>query len=428
MKRALGFLALACILMSAVGCDGLEGGDVGGSNHFKEYTFTGTANSEQTKKIKEGLQKSLLSISSIITKEESNYKSGSSKSSGKSDSTLNILEDSANADKIIISRATNSSSDATSNGITINSTSKSEYKHWDAGKGYAFQTTKTTNNGVTEDNASYNELTGSSQEYKESVIKSLVSLPESNTYYINSDGSYTIINSSIEKNVTGVQWGNDTKEYIVGSKTQTVYSISKDYKLTKYYRYEERSSNRDQTTGEWFGSARIYYRVYTSKEYKYEKRGSASIATYNASIADKTWQISLGLSCYEATANNNLEITQESETPYSVSYSQYVDAGGVETYRLVTSITRPMNNQYYAKRFAFISTTLYGADRVVTNEYNLLTNEQTTLGSNVYNYYHIYTSGGCDYFINTSTYSYYDLEIVFTFDGANATVLSVNLY
>lgn len=429
MKKVLSFFALSFLLASLASCDVINNG-VGGTDYFKEYTFTGTANNEQSAKIYEGLQKSALTVSSIITKTESRSKSGSNKTVDKSESTLKFYEDANKPSQIMLTRTSSGSTDSTSNGITLNRKTNAEYKQWDGGSGFAFSFSKTTNNGILEENSNYNEITMTSEAYKGNVVRSYVSLPESSTYYINSDGSYTVINSRISKQVSGVQWGNGTKEYITASKTQTVYSISKDYKLTKYYSYEEQSSNRDQTTGEWFSSEQVYYRYYTSKEYKYGKRESASVATYNALVANKVWHIATGLYSYNASMSDNMEFVEESNQANSISCSDYGTTNGVNTYRFIVNVTRKgsYDEYYFAKRFVFGDRTLYGADRLVTNEYDLVVSEQADIDYSVYSYYNISNQNGHTYFTNIGSSSYYNLEIFFTFDGSNAIINSIYLY
>lgn len=430
MKKILGFLTLACTLFATVGCSGSDKGAIGGTDHFKEYTFVGTANTEQTAKIYEGLQNALQNVSSMSGRTEEYSKSGSTRTAVKNEVTIKLYEDSTKPDQVMLIRTTSGSNESTSNGIILNTKSKGEYRVWDGGVGYSFALSKTTNNGISNENVTFSEISGTSKAYKNSVISSYFSVPNANTYYINSDGSYTVINSSINKEVTGIQWGDGTKEYIVASKSQTVYSISKDYRLTSYYSYSERSSNRDQETGEWFSSAQIYYRAYTSGEYKYGKRDSSSISTFNALIKDKTFTISSGLSSYSATVLSDNTIEQESKQSNSISCSQVSSSGTTKRYRFYASISggSSYDGRYAARRFVFGEKTLHGADQIVSNERELITNPNTITSSSFYDYFRLQTINNHLYIVNISSYSYYELEITFDFDGTNANIYSINLY
>ena len=101
MKKALSFFAFSFLLMTLAGCD-LTNQGAGGTNHFKEYTFSKTANEEQVTKIVEGLQKNVKNLSGLTRKTEHNYKTGLNKTTQTTEYTGKVLEDSSKPDLLII--------------------------------------------------------------------------------------------------------------------------------------------------------------------------------------------------------------------------------------------------------------------------------------------------------------------------------------
>lgn len=428
MKKSLCFLALLGFLMSTTGCNG-NGGSVKGSNHFKEYEFNGTANEEQKEKIIDGMQKNISTLCSVETKTELYSKSGSNKTENVSEQSITFLEDSSKPDLLILKKATSENNRSVSNGITLKENIKTELTQWDAGIGFAFLSDK----DVVAKNITIEpyEITTTSLEYKYSTIRSNVSLPGSNaTYYTKSDGSYAVVSSNVEKQVTGVQWGNSTKEYIVSSKSQVVYSITKDFKLSSYYSYEEASTNRDPSTGEWFDSTLALYRSYQSIDYKYGKRSGESIASLNKTIADKTFDLSFKLITHTSlpfVSVNNGAFTDDRSSQTETNISVVTSASPSYTFRFTISAPPRDNSGYYAQRFELVKRALRGAD-LITTKYDIDYSGDTVVSSSVYSYYEIMIQDGITYFINTETYSYNSLQVNVSFNGTSAIISSVNLY
>ena len=431
MKKVLGFLALACVLMTAGGC-GSKNSGAGGTDHFKEYSFTKEVSEEQKAKISDGLEKSLDSLSSISAKYEYYTKNNSSNSKLTAEGTLKVCEDSSKPQQLIINYTVSSTNYSTSDGITLNNKIKMQKKSWDGGRGYAVSATTTTNNGVTTDEYDADEIIVSSKEYKNSAIKQNVSFPSSSDleYYQNSDGSFTAIYSEVDKDVSGVQWGNETREHISESKEQTVYKITKDYRLKSYYTYEERSSNRDPSTDEWYSSVQVYARSYVSIEYKYGKRESSSIEKLNSSVSNQ--EIPLGVSVKEVNSkhsNSSYALVSESEGE-SVSFSTTTKSDGTKVYRFISNSLEGYDGEYYyGKRFVFVSTYLRGATSVSTRQVKLELTEETSISYDVSNYYYSYTSTGGSYFVSTSSYTYNRLQIYFVVvNNSQANITSVSIY
>ena len=428
MKRTLGFLVLLGLLMTATGCNG-NSGNVKGSNHFKEYEFNGTANQEQREKIIDGMQKNTSNLCSVEIKTELYSKSGSTKTENISEQSITFSEDSSKPDLLILKKTTSENNQSVSSGITLKQKTKTELTQWDGGAGYAFLSNKDTiNKNITIEPY---EIGTSSKQYKDNTIVSNISLPSSySTYYTKSDGSYAVVSSNINKQVTGVQWGSGTKEYIVSSKSQTVYSITKDFKLISYYSYEESSTNRDNSTGEWFDSVITIYRSYQSVNYKYGKRSSDSITALNKTIADKTFDLSFKLITHTSLPFNSSgdgAFIDDSSLQIESSINVVTSASPSYTFRFTFSAPQRDNDGYRAQRFELVKRALHGAD-VISTKYDIDFTSDTIVGSSVYNYYQIIIQDGITYFINTETYSYSNLQVNVSFNGTRAVISSVNMY
>ena len=431
MKKILGFLALACVLMTAGGC-GSKNSGAGGTDHFKEYSFTKEVSEDQKARINDGLEKSLDSLSSISAKYEYYTKNNSSNSKLLAEGTLKVCEDSSKPQQLIINYTVSSTNYSTSDGITLNSKIKMQKKSWDGGRGYAVSATTTTNNGVTTDEYDADEIIVSSKEYKDSAIKQNVSFPSSSNleYYQNSDGSFTAIYSEVDKDVSGVQWGNETREHISENKEQTVYKITKDYRLKSYYTYEEHSSNRDPSTDEWYSSVQVYARYYTSIEYTYGKRESSSIDKLNSSISGR--EIPLGATLKEINSRHsesNYSVLSESEGE-SISYTYTTGSDGTKTYRFLANSPDGYDGEYYyGKRFVLDITSLRSGTSLVHKEIKLDVTSETNISYEVSNYYYSYKTTNDSYFINTSSYTYNRLQIYFVVvNNSQANITSVSIY
>ena len=426
MKKALSFFAFSFVLMALVGCD-LTNAGAGGTNHFKEYTLTKAANAEQVTKIVEGLQKNVKNLSGLTTKTEYSYKAGSEKVTQTSEINAKVLEDASKPDLLIITATGTGNNDSSSNGIKYNEKSSVNYSLWDSGLGYRYTLTKATTNGVDDEDFDATTITTSSKDYKESFIASNISLPNSSeTYYVNSDGTYIVIDSDIDKSVTGVEWGDSVKEYITIEKRQTVYTINSEFKLVSYYSYRERSANRDQETGEWLGSAQVYYRNYTSVEYRYGKRDAGSIATLNQSVANKNIPVSLSVNSYSATTTepfsqfDDTGIQEDSYTCYEESKNRYRFRATV--YSNYSSTT------FNALRFELSGTALNcGTGQVSSINYDMKLAEDANV-SDVVDYITVAKANNHVYFANKTYSTSVTIQVYFTLNGATVTINSVYLY
>ena len=257
------------------------------TDYFKEYSFDTKATKEQTDAIVNGINSGVYLLSSVSIKTEAYEKSNLIERYETGDSKIKILEDKNNLDHLIKERTTSSDSLTKSNGTTVKQSEKSVSTEWDAGGGKIYYMSKRTTNGSEEETASYTPNSSgsiaSNKDRKMDAIKQLIITGMSDfnasSCYANKDGSFTCVaTSQVSRSVTAVEWGTSTKEYIRETRSQAVSFFDKDYRLTKYYSYQEATTNRDASTGEWYDSVKLVAFTYRLYEYHYGNRESASIS------------------------------------------------------------------------------------------------------------------------------------------------------
>lgn len=419
-----------------------------GKDYFKEYTFVGTVTQEKKATILEAVQKNALRLSSIISHQESYQKAGYSTESASSDATMRICEDNSKQNFYVSKTSTHSKRSQSNDGVTITTETYSDSSNWDGGNGYQYYLTNSTTDGESEETATAyaisEELTN--KEFKENRLTSALNIPTPDTIYKNSDGSYTIIDSDINKEIYAYEWGSGTKEYNRTRKYQRVYSISSDYYLTGYYIYEESKANRDPSTGEWFSSETLLARSYQYIQYRYEFKDNASITILNNSIANKTFFVSVNnVDVYESIVT--CDMTDASYTfsnNYSNIYTRQLTllssdkTTGIYRYRFITSLSYRGRSyydydsgrdyrEYYAQRFVLTAKTLRGVN-ISERTYNFTLNSSYT-NSNYYRYFTVITDGGNVYVINIENYdSNPTVAVEFTFNSNTAVIDNVSYY
>lgn len=445
MKKSFSILFSAVVLaLTSCNLAGNNGGSPAqaGKDYFKEYTFVGTVTQEKKATILEAVQKNALRLSSIISHQESYQKAGYSTESASSDATMRICEDNSKQNFYVSKTSTHSKRSQSNVGVTITTETYSDSSNWDGGNGYQYYLTNSTTDGESEETATAyaisEELTN--KEFKENRLTSALNIPTPDTIYKNSDGSYTIIDSDINKEIYAYEWGSGTKEYNRTRKYQRVYSISSDYYLTGYYIYEESKANRDPSTGEWFSSETLLARSYQYIQYRYEFKDSASITILNNSVANKTFFVSAsGVSAHEdiLTFDNSTgryTVVHLDSNTYNRSLDLYSSdsAIGIYKYRFTTTISymgnyydNNGNREYSAQRFILTARTLRGTT-VSERTYPLTLNN--SFNSN--GPFDVTTANGDVYVVNIEYYSYSSitLQIMFTFNGSTAVIDSVSYY
>lgn len=400
------------------------------TNHFKEYTFTATATTKQLQEIKDGLSKSILSVSSIKSKQENYQKSNLSETNVTTEVVQKIFKDTSsllNQNNFILEANWASKTKTSSQGINLEEETSTKTIEWDGGSGYLMVVNETTKKQKTEKTTSIRQITGSTKEYKEERLKNLVALPSNLTCYVNTDGSYTFIASNVSRNVTAIDWGKSTKEYITSSKDQIVYKVSKDYRLTSYYRYQENKTNRDQETGEWYGSEKLIRYSYSESKYEYSNKFEKKIDDLNKSVVDQRFLLSISISKHTArVANSGADYYTfpdgENNAQKTVlnTYDNPDFSSGAATYRVSSSVPRN-----YAERYEMSVTYLQGANKETTNY-------QVDFGSLISNYdsnQHIdfvRTDYGL-YVVNKSSLYYPYVTFSLTFDGNSIAVSNFNI-
>ena len=283
-KLILGFSFISLLALGA--CEkGIP--NIDKTDYFKEYSFDTKATKEQTDAIVNGINSGAYSFSSLSIKTEAYEKSNLIERYQTGDSKIKILEDKNNLDHLIKETTASSDSQTKSNGTTVKQSEKSVSTEWDAGGGKIYYMTRQTINGSEQESASYSSNSSgsiaSNRDRKMDAITQLIRTGMSSfnaaSCYANKDGSFTCVASSqVTRNVNAVEWGTSTKEYIKETRSQAVSFFNKDYRLTKYYSYQEVTTNRDVSTGEWYDSVKLITFTYYSYEYHYGNRESASIS------------------------------------------------------------------------------------------------------------------------------------------------------
>ena len=423
MKKIVGLIIVSFALLSTA-CD------KGIKNHFKEYTFYGITTQAQGNEIANGLAENALNLVSKTTTAESYAKSDLVEEKQSSKTTVKLYDDPQNPNLFMVQTSGSNKRDYSSQGITVSYESKAEAREWDAGNGYVFSFSETTTNKNKEENISATENDPSNSEnYKNTRIKQYVSIPSSSTFYLNKDGSYTVIYSSVEKTVSAVEWGGGTKEYHVERKEQQVYSISKDYRLTTFSYYTEYKTNRDPNTGAWYKKEQKVSSSYQQIDYKYGDREKKDVASFNNLIANKQIILSALVFSKDATATeNNADyiITDDDALNTSTTPTLVSTEDGLRTYRLTGSISGYYySSNYSALKFELSVTFLDGAQGVKTYNYPLgLAQNYNNRSSS---YFEVVQQNGKVYLINKNYYSESFL-IEFTYNGREALIQYISIY
>ena len=403
------------------------------TDYFKEYSFDTVATSQQISKIQKGIADSLSNVSQIIKKTETYEKSALFENNQSSKTEYRLLEDKTNKDLFVLETVNSSESSSKGNGVSVKQSTKTETKEWDLGTGYRVISTKVSSkNNSEEDSAAY-LMEVDSKAYKNTRIQNLVNAPisSSGTFYVKSDGSYICLVSRINKTINTIQYGGSTKDQISSSKSQIAYMISKDYRLTSYYQYEEVSSNRDQKTSEWYDSERLVSYGYYSTEYSYGTRKTASVSELMKAATSKgAIPLSAQLKRYSTTAtlSNSRYVIEEPASETSVSISTYSENDDRIRYRFDSYLNQSPsynNSTCYAERYEFILYSLPADGTPISQSYPIVFDENLiTVSSSGIEYLLVTGSlSNRQYIVNLSTSYYLYLAVSFYFVD-NAVVIA----
>ena len=376
MKKS--FLGVAFVMaLLLVGCN-KEGNAAKANNYFKEYTFNESVTAKQVSEVQEKLLENVLNIASITIKGETYRKDNLVETTINTKATQKILEDSSKKDLLILEGSGETETKRVADGITFEEKVKEKATEWDAGNGYRFTVEEATKNGKTEKEHNAYALAEDADHkaYKENRIKGLMNMASFNyDCYLDAKGNYVFIYSDVEREVSGVQWGTSVKEYVEAARTQSVYTVDKNYQLTSYYVYHESVTNRDQQTGEWYDKEQIVSYTYAEASFDYGNREAAKIATLNTSIESQKFVLNLSANYYgadavvvEATGATNpntygITIDTAHETENFLSYN-----GDRENGKYILSVEQRLNFGYdnaYAQRYKVVANVMTGANKSV---------------------------------------------------------------
>lgn len=426
-------LLIPCLL---AGCE-KKGG------YFKEYTFNTEATDEQKGKIADAIKDNVGKVSKIIGVSNTYSDNVLRQYSSKDEVTTEILEDSSNTKLLILNQTASSISSSEEEGIKVERNIKEVKKEWDTGVGCAIVTYETTTNKTTSNRSQTYTLSLDNEKNKEQRITSLMGLENIKNYitainsmiYINRDGSYTFIrNNEVSKTVSYIDVGKSTKEYIKESKTQEVYTISKDYKFTSYYKYTEESSNRDPSTNEWYKSVKVTSYSYKSLKFEYGKRSIASVDELtNKAVVKKDLIVSKSIKCYETVTDSNTIAgnPQDSEVEVSINYEKEIDNGYEFSFN--SNLSRGYSSSTDinpAQRFEIQVSTITNNNKIKTETYRL-TFDNSVIETTLDKAYEILLVGNnprLTYLVNTSrAVNLYLTFVVELTNGNTVTVKSITI-
>ena len=421
--------AILASLLTLSGCNGAGGN--GGNNYFKEYSFEKTATEKQVKEIKEGLKKSLADLSSLTQKVEERENNNLEKSEQTMETSVKVYQDSSKdyQDNLILESTGKQKTNVTANGITLKETTEQSATMWDAGNEYYYTLSSIQKNGdkTPEESHERNAIPAtSSKAFKEQMLGMFVPTAFTGDCYINSDGSYTVVeDSDIVRNVTAVEWGKETKVRVNQTKHQRVFTISKDYRLTGGYEYNETKTNRDPATGEYYSSEKVVEYRYVSYKFEYGKKESKTVASLNQSIATKEFIDNMYVDFYQVSAeqgtNKQYTVTDNATNP---SGNRIAYKSG-ESYRFSTSSISGsyVENNYYGQRFelnlsVFVGTSTEAVEKKVPLD---LTQVQIDEDAD----YTVVYANNKSYLLNLSSYSS-SFEIYVNYNGTTAVAESIS--
>lgn len=376
MKKSLAILStLAFLLLCGCSSDkNSQSKSVEEKGYFKEYTFSDELSKETIASIQQELARSALSVSSVTLTTETYQNSGFKTSKSSSEVKTTLYDDPSKLDNYIAVSDSTASSDNTSDGITVKRNVTAKSTSWDASNGYILTMTSSTSNGASSSNNSAYLFSTTSSAYKTSRIKAYTALPTGLTFYDNPDGNYTYLKSSISKSVTAVEWGSQTKEYVVFSRTQQVYNISKKtMRLTDYYSYTENQTNRDPSTGEWYDKVQISSYSYTTGKLEYGSRSQKSIAELNSAASGVVFASSFAAYSRSTTASydstTQTYIINESTVSKSAVTCRETANNDGSTLLEITSYFSSYSNT--AQGFTVEVTSIVGSNKPTVSTYEL---------------------------------------------------------
>ncbi len=416
------------------------------NDYFKQYSFTAKATTEQLENINKGIESSGKAVSKVIKEYKHcvDYALLGAKESY-STTTL-ILDDTTNKDLLIFKSTSDVDSVNKEEGLEFKENRKEERQEWDTGVGYAVISTDVTINKVTENRTQAYELDkATSGESKKNRILTMMELTDVSrkikvinpSVYQNKDGSFTYIEENdVTKTISSVDLGKSTKELVKETRKQIVYTISKDYRFTSYYSYQEESTNRDPMTNEWYDKVKVVSYSYTSLEFEYGARETASVKELtNKAVAKKDILVSRAVRTYETTAQDSAGTYYIPENPLETEENANITSitEDFNGYKIVFNSNLYSGASYSgdfprAQRFELLITSISKDNQVKTNVYpinykeNIITNSVIEKDN-----YSVITANENTYFSHSVSGTTYTLIFTIEFTHQKAYVESLEI-
>lgn len=417
-----------------------------GNDYFKQYSFTAKATTEQLENINKGIENSGKAVSKVIRENKHcvDYALLGAKESY-STTTL-ILDDTTNKDLLIFKSTSNVNSVNKEEGLEFKENKKEERQEWDTGVGYAVISTDTTINKVTENRTQAYELDkATSGESKKNRILTMMELTDVSrkikvinpSVYQNKDGSFTYIEENdVEKTISSVDLGKSTKELVKETKKQIVYTISKDYRFTSYYSYQEESTNRDPMTNEWYDKVKVVSYSYTSLKFEYGTRATTSVKELtNKAVAKKDILVSRAVRTYETTAQNSTGTYYIPENPLETEENANITSitEDLNGYKIVFNSNLYSGASYSsnfprAQRFELMVTSISKDNQIKTNIYPINYKKDIIANSVIEaDNYFVLSANDNTYFMHRMSGTTYMLVFTIEFTHQKASVKSLEI-
>ena len=392
-------------------------------DHFKNYTFNERANNstEITSGINDGFE--LLSSVQIHSEEYSGLQNNEAKSV--SNRNVKFFDDSSKPTYFIESVVEDTSTVTNAGGVKYNETKNITTETWQASSNKVNSVVKTIQNGKTSEAYNSTTISDSTSGYKSRKLLSYkptinVGSETSGGWFKKADGSYIGIFSSISETVSAVDWGKNYKELKQTTRTQRVYKVDKNLRLTEYYLFHEQKSNRDNYSGKWYGSQKVLMSMYERFVYRYEKRDVASIDILNSNRNISTL-VSSELKVNEFSADFSTGVPAVDLTSETMRYVQC-------TYTVLSNgITRMQCSVTIGSYLSSSNAQKYSLVLTLTDVNNRQTEKNVTvnLSGASLNYLSFIYENGVPTYICNQTNSARTILFTFEYNGRDVTLVSI---
>ena len=439
MKKSAAIISLLLPVLLICSCGSINNsgtsennssnGQISVPDRFKEFSFNEKVPSVFVYEITSNASNNLYELSKVTTTSQQYYRSSISETNSLTTKTVNFYEDENDIDLLLTDSLTITDNYSCADGVTFNEKVREEYAYWDTGYGYGIQIDNYSSGEMNKQSIQRVIYEGStSQEIKQRYMRSKMTATYNDScFFLNADGSYTYVDSHVNKYVSGYSYGNDTKDYRRTERRQDIRIISKDFYLLEVYSYGEIRSNQDNTTKEFLDSEELCDYYYSETKYEYNKKEKKSQLAFYSLLGDKKLVVDnqvrrLGK---EATITETGYTFGEEETEYSCG-SVYYESDPFPAYNGTFSgnFNLRFDGDYStnpAGRLVLDVSTLSKTGIIETNTYNIVLSEDYVLPENEVRFD----------LVNYNSYLYFIcllrsyFRVYLTFDGNSAFITKI---